>query len=419
MTDELTDETTVEPIDEPTEETRFAGSFGRVVLAALGVAAAVFGFWAYIAGRGDGIVRAPDTSTSHRPRTDRDAETAGIVKTTGIDGATLASLPDWALEGTMIAQGSDVPAGSVLPRAYFDIERMCFGHTPDTINSIALKKKLLELRSTLLTDEQKQELADRFRESDNRALKFHLLVVLRTIGDDIFVEPVREYYDIDPASVTQALRWMQLNTPDATAAMESLYRTEIDPRRRADILNQTGLLGLPQSEPMLRRAFESGVDTVDRATALSAMARIQTETSRETLWSVIDGEREEVLVEAGGDLPTSPTMEDLRGHAVVGMLQHGDYADVERLLDRALAKREDDAVAGYVEEFFAVVRDGRYVRKIVEDMLSKGRVSASLLSYLDRAGSAEDRPLVRSLLELDADDETRTRLRSVIDRMTR
>ncbi len=326
------------------------------------------------------------------------------------------SFPEWVTgEGVLAKAPARGPGG--LPNVVNELAALCWGKSPLAANTIEVKKKLLELRHQLpdMTPEELQAIAEFFRKSDQRGFKYHMLIAFRSWCGDPFVEPVAEYYESEPDLVGEALGYMILRTPKAAEAFEEIIERELDPVRRAKLIARLGFVGSPAAEPVLTRWLESG-SPVDRRQAVAALARIPTETARSKVWEILDGDFEAAAWDITESRPDIPEFDDLRAVATSALLGNGSREDVGRLLDRVKNDVDGkDAIAGYVEKLFPAAQSPEFVDDVVDLMMSRRKVSRSLLLYIRKVGGQEHFESTRRLLDLDLSADEKTMVSSVLD----
>lgn len=316
-----------------------------------------------------------------------------------------ANLPDWLKTGPITGVNTSDKRPDGLPVVLSELEFITFGRNKHAVNGIPLKIKLNELRIAMskMTLEEEKLLAQYFRDCQDPALKYYLMISFRSWGGEPYVEAIADYYEAEPIMVSESLQHLMGRSPLAVSAMDRLIRDEVDPLRRANLIRRAGMLGAPGSEKIMMRLFEKQ-GTADRRQAIAGMAKSGSTEAKAKLFGLIDGEFEAAEYLPNEEGPNDEELKDLRAHAVVALLTCGTEKEVDRLLQRATANDGNDPIGNYVDKYFITVRNANFVPKIVDRIVAKSEVPNSLVHYLGARSEKKDVPQLERLMALDLND---------------
>lgn len=389
---------------------------GATPILILAVAGVAFGLWFLLASL-------ENTPRQSRPVSERgsqgpDEAEPGAVKGSHRPRADLSKhLPGWIAGKGMPAPGPGKRHGKV-PQAALEIAGLCMGRSIQSSSLPEVKQRIIELIQSDLSEEEIEALALYFHESTNPALRFQLMVAFRYMPHEAFVEPVASAYATNPLAALECLQWLSASCAGAFVAFDSILATEPNPAMREDLIARAGYLGVDSSERFLTKVFHEGTGRVDRKAAIAGLSKLDSIAAKDLLLGVIDGEREEAIHDVALGPPGQEELHDLRAHAVIGVLQHGDKTDVNKLVERCFANRhQDDTIAHYVLSFLSVIPSAKYVPDVVDVMIRERKIDPLLLGYIEARGESKHHDMIERLLELEDDAATLQRLNNVLGRL--
>ncbi len=334
----------------------------------------------------------------------------------GADAVRVPGMPEWMIG--RVTPGA-APRGRMdgLPDSIGRIEMLTRGRTKSGANTLRLKVALSELREAMLamSPEEAARLAAFFESCEDPTTKYYLLIAFRSWGGEPFVDVVRDYYEAEPEMVAEALSYMLTRTPRAAGAFEDLIREEFDPLRRAKLVSRAGFTGAPAGERLMLDLFRRSGKTPERRLALWGLARNGSEEGKLLIRDLLDGPEEKAAYAVGEVHESDPELADLRCHGVLALLMTGSPEDIGDLLGRARGGGDD--IGHYVDRFFAVVREPRFVPEVVELLEERGAIEDRYLIYLNNQAQPEHRAALERLLDLARDRKDREALQLIIDRL--
>ena len=118
-------------------------------------------------------------SLDEETKAETDRDSAGGRTDANIAGL-VGDYPGW-VDGRGLPARATSTRNDGLPDVLGEIEALCLGKTPTTANTIELKQRLVTLIHEIdaMDEEQKLALAAWFREQENPAVKYHVMVVFR------------------------------------------------------------------------------------------------------------------------------------------------------------------------------------------------------------------------------------------------
>ncbi len=388
-----------------------------VIPVLLGMLAAFLGYAIWVAFIEDGAT--PNQGKGSRDEKTVAGEDARQTRAqTPFGNLHAKDLPPWLQAGPVSLPDERKRRWDGLPHVLGELQYLTRGRDKYVANDLQLKVKLNELREAMskMTPEEEKQLAEYFRACDDPTLKYYLLTSFRNWGSAPYVDAIAEYYEADPEMVGETLQHLMGRTKVAVGAMENLIDSEIDPLRRAKLVARAGFLGAPGTEAMMTRFFDKS-KSVDRRQAIVGLAKVQSPEAHQKLFELLDGDFEEAIYLPEESAPATKELQDLRGHAVLALLQNGSDQEIDQLLERSLTNDGNDTVARYIDKFFPTVTKSKWIPKIVDTMLARDKASRSMLMYLSRRAEQKDIPQLEKLLAMNLSDDDRSLIGDAINRL--
>ena len=383
----------------------------QVVLIAIGVALVVLVIGDFF-----------DSSGLERRQADGQDDSAAAEPGSGTGNATAES-PNAIMPPPWVRRLSERQYKNPKWRGYLakyigEMEALCIGKTNFTSNTMAVKACIAKLYEDMKTMSQaeKDALANYFDNCEVPAMKFHLAIAFGRFGDGTFVKSMEGYYHEAPEDALEALKYLNSREDDVVKSFERLYDGEIDPVRRARIIQSSVAFGRKEAEPFLMRAYNMGAGSVERRAAVTGLVRLGNEEGAKLVDEILAGEYEEAGYGYNESRMDYEGAKDLRCQAVIARLVNGRKDEVMDLLSRIEKPSGDGQVAEYATEFLLTLQDNSFVTPVVDLIVKTDNQDPRLFRYLAARAKAGDIEQLRRLQRQPLSEDLMRMIEDTINR---